>query len=160
MEKTDLEREKSMSEKCPINGDCKEFEGIHRTLYGTDGRGGLNADMDKKADVICLAKYIRKPHPAWIGIVIGAIAIPLIISFWTLSKANEINPHVFAKKDRVSLLESNQKIINLKLNQIQEKLEEMKATQKETKKDVNSHLDEIKEMIRDFHRHDDPAPVH
>ncbi|MBW1778614.1 MAG: hypothetical protein JRJ54_13625 [Deltaproteobacteria bacterium] len=129
-------------------------KGMHRTLYGVDGAGGLVERTRRKADLTCLKDYIRKPHPIWIGIFCGAILIPVVLSIMSLVAANEVNPYVYAKKDKVNNLSMNQQIMDHKLNAIDEKLEEMKEEQKTISKRVGEHFREIKEMIRAFHGND------
>lgn len=131
-----------MSE-CP-NKDCRDrVDGHHKTLYGDDGRGGVTADVQKKADKGCLREYMKKPPVVLIVALITMILVPTIVTGVKVWSGQEMSPHIYAKKEKVSDHETRISVAEERYKQIQKDVSEIK----EAIKEQNEQFAEVKTLI-------------
>lgn len=128
-----------------------KISGLHKTLYGENGRTGLVSDVTKKQDKKCMRDYMRKPSTAWSIIIFAAIFIPLVstaIRVWT---KQEISPHIYAPRE--AMIENKMKInqIEIQCLNVGTDVQEIKEQIKEQRADVKASLSDIKQMIQSFH---------
>jgi len=142
---------------CP-NEECHErVMGHHRTLYGPDGRSGVAAEVDKKADKKCLNdlskevdkkanqeclhKFLKKP-PSWvIVLLVTAIIIPLILSINNMRVQQQVDPYVYAKSADVNL--NRERVI---------RVEESTKSMREDICDIKTDVKDIKRLLQRMDR--------
>lgn len=155
-----------MTKECPAGGDCKPVADIEKTLYGADGRGGIVGDMNKKACKSDLAGYIKKP-PYWLANTLVGLLIMVTLSTvgtgYKLIFGQEIAPHLYAQKDKVSDHETRIKVLEEVVPRIDKNTQDIKAQVKETNrkveeqaKDVQKKFNEIKSLIRNLRQNHNP----
>lgn len=141
--------------RCPADGECQDIVEVQelikkrdRTLFGEDGMGGIVGTLKSKADKTCLIDYIKKPHPIVWSLLFVLVLAPIFNTIYNLSSGQKLNPYVYAKKEKVNEINTQQQVLVQQIKHIKGDVEEIKISQKEMKADFKANLNEIKELIK------------
>ena len=107
--------------------------GHHRILYGPDGRRGVTADLIKKADKTCLKEYVKKPPVALVAVILTVILVPAVLTGVKVWSGQEMSPHIYARKEKISDHEAGIRVVEEQYKQIQQDVREIKEAIKEVK---------------------------
>jgi len=141
---------------CP-NAECHaRLDGLHKTMFGEEGRKGVSGDVEKlgltKADKTCLKDYFKKPSGWLVSLIIAAILIPMVMAGVNIWIQQAVNPYVYApasapqdNRKNIIVLQENSKAISGDVADI-------KLIVAEQKREVNQKIDEVKTLIRQMHQ--------
>lgn len=146
-----------MVEKC--DKDCKDVRILNDAVFG-EHQDGLTYKIEKKQDISCMNKYIKKPHISIIVLCLSwlfVVSASSVTTGYKLYFGQESAPLLYAEKDDVKDNKADIMLLKQGLESLNKNIEQRAVRVdhqfEEQNKKIEKGFDEIKDFMKVIIRH-------